>query len=102
MLLIISCKLTFLLFATKFLIGRTGRETLKKNHTVSYICKRNLTRVKIMAKGPEKKTKNKALHTKLLNRKKAKLQEEKKERATRLKALVAKMNEKKSGEGDGI
>ena len=31
-----------------------------------------------MAKGPEKNTKNKALHTKLLNRKKAKLQEEKK------------------------
>lgn len=26
-----------------------------------------------MAKGPEKNTKNKALHTKLLNRKKAKL-----------------------------
>ena len=49
-----------------------------------------------MAKGPEKNTKNKALHTKLLNRKKAKLQEEKKERALRLKALVAKMNEKKS------
>ena len=33
-----------------------------------------------MAKGPEKNTKNKALHTKLLNRKKAKLQEEKKEK----------------------
>ena len=32
-----------------------------------------------MPKGPEKNTKNKALHTKLLNRKKAKLQEEKKE-----------------------
>ena len=32
----------------------------------------------IMAKGPEKNTKNKALHTKLLNRKKTKLQEEKK------------------------
>lgn len=30
-----------------------------------------------MVKGPEKNTKNKALHTKLLNRKKAKLQEEK-------------------------
>ena len=55
-----------------------------------------------MAKGNEKNTKNKALHTKLLNRKKAKLQEEKKERAARLKALVAKMNEKKSSEGDGI
>lgn len=48
-----------------------------------------------MAKGPEKNTKNKALHTKLLNRKKTKLQEEKKAQALRLKALVAKMNEKK-------
>ena len=46
-----------------------------------------------MAKGPEKNTKNKALHTKLLNRKKAKLQEEKKEKAARLKALVTKMNQ---------
>lgn len=52
-----------------------------------------------MAKGPEKNTKNKALHTKLLNRKKAKLQEEKKEKALRLKALVAKMNEKKNTNG---
>jgi len=51
-----------------------------------------------MAKGPEKNTKNKALHTKLLNRKKTKLQEEKKEKALRLKALVTKMNEKKSGD----
>jgi hypothetical protein len=48
-----------------------------------------------MAKGPEKNTKNKALHTKLLNRKKAKIQEEKKERALRLKALVTKMNQQK-------
>ncbi|MDX6190321.1 hypothetical protein SGQ83_13250 [Flavobacterium sp. Fl-318] len=54
-----------------------------------------LLRVEIMAKGPEKNTKNKALHTKLLNRKKAKLQEEKRERALRLKELVAKMNQKK-------
>ncbi len=46
-----------------------------------------------MAKGPEKNTKNKALHTKLLNRKKAKLQEAKKEKAARLKALVTKMNQ---------
>ena len=46
-----------------------------------------------MAKGPEKNTKNKALHTKLLNRKKAKLQQEKKEKAARLKALVTKMNQ---------
>jgi hypothetical protein len=49
-----------------------------------------------MAKGPEKNTKNKALHTKLLNRKKAKLQEEKKAQALRLKALVAKMNLQKN------
>ena len=48
-----------------------------------------------MAKGPDKNTKNKALHTKLLKRKMAKLQEEKKAQALRLKALVAKMNEKK-------
>ena len=48
-----------------------------------------------MAKGPEKNTKNKALHTKLLNRKKAKLQEEKKAQALRLKVLVTKMNQKK-------
>jgi hypothetical protein len=51
-----------------------------------------------MAKGPEKNTKNKALHTKLLNRKKSKLQEEKKEKAARLKALVAKMNQRKSND----
>ena len=51
-----------------------------------------------MPKGPEKNTKNKALHTKLLNRKKVKLQEEKKEKALRLKALVTKMNQKKSGD----
>jgi hypothetical protein len=48
-----------------------------------------------MAKGPEKNTKNKALHTKLLKRKNTKLQEEKKAQALRLKALVAKMNQKK-------
>lgn len=48
-----------------------------------------------MAKGPEKNTKNKALHTKLLNRKKAKLQEEKREKALRLKALVTKINAQK-------
>jgi hypothetical protein len=51
-----------------------------------------------MAKGPEKNTKNKALHTKLLNRKKAKLQEEKKEKAIRLKALVTKINQKNSSD----
>lgn len=49
-----------------------------------------------MAKGPEKNTKNKALHTKLLNRKKAKLQEEKAAKALRLKALVTKMNQQKN------
>ncbi len=48
-----------------------------------------------MAKGPEKNTKNKALHTKLMNRKKAKLQEEKREKALRMKTLVTKMNEMK-------
>ena len=54
-----------------------------------------------MAKGPEKNTKNKALHTKLLNRKKAKLQEEKREKALRLKDLVAKMNaQKRNDESD--
>lgn len=66
-----------------------------------YICKHKL--VSIMAKGPEKNTKNKALHTKLLNRKKAKLQEDKKEKALRLKALVTKINQKKNNnESDSI
>jgi hypothetical protein len=51
-----------------------------------------------MAKGPEKNTKNKALHTKLLKRKNTKLQEEKREKALRLKALVTKMNQKKNSE----
>ncbi len=51
-----------------------------------------------MAKGPEKNTKNKALHTKLLNRKKAKLQEERKEKALRLKVLVAKINQQKNSD----
>jgi hypothetical protein len=51
-----------------------------------------------MAKGPEKNTKNKALHTKLLNRKKAKLQEEKKAKALRLKVLVAKINQKNNSD----
>ena len=51
-----------------------------------------------MAKGPEKNTKNKALHTKLLKRKNTKLQEEKKAKAMRLKALVTKINQKKSSE----
>jgi hypothetical protein len=52
----------------------------------------------IMPKGPEKNTKNKALHTKLLNRKKTKLQEDKKEKALRLKVLVAKMNQQKNND----
>jgi hypothetical protein len=56
----------------------------------------NQTTFQPMPKGPEKNTKNKALHTKLLNRKKSKLQEEKKEKAARLKALVAKMNQQKN------
>ena len=51
-----------------------------------------------MPKGPEKNTKNKALHTKLLNRKKAKLQEEKKAKAARLKVLVTKMNQQKKND----
>jgi hypothetical protein len=51
-----------------------------------------------MAKGPEKNTKNKSLHTKLLKRKNTKLQEEKKAKAIRLKALVTKINQKKSSD----
>ena len=51
-----------------------------------------------MAKGPEKNTKNKALHTKLLNRKNAKIQAEKKERKLQLKALVAKMNKQNNSD----
>lgn len=66
------------------------------------ICPKFAKTICIMAKGPEKNTKNKALHTKLLNRKKAKLQEEKRERALRLKALVAKMNEKKNNDNGVI
>jgi len=38
------------------------------------------------------------LHTKLLNRKKAKMQEEKKAKALRLKALVTKMNQQKNND----
>ena len=51
-----------------------------------------------MPKGPEKNTKNKSLHTKLLNRKKAKLLEEKREKAARLKTLVAKINQQKNSD----
>ena len=46
-----------------------------------------------MAKGPEKNTKNKALHTKLLNRKNAKVAEQKSSKALRMKRLIAKINE---------
>jgi len=38
------------------------------------------------------------LHTKLLKRKNTKLQEEKKEKASRLKVLVTKMNQQKSSD----
>ncbi|PZW40623.1 MULTISPECIES: hypothetical protein [Mesonia] len=49
-----------------------------------------------MAKsGSEKNTKNKAKHTKLMNRKKNKLRQEKADRKARLKELTAKMKEKK-------
>lgn len=41
-------------------------------------------------KGREKNTKNKAKHTKLLNRKKKKLKTEKERRAERLKVIVKK------------
>ena len=44
-------------------------------------------------KGREKNTKNKAKHTKLLNRKKKKLKAEKELRTERLKALVKKAKE---------
>jgi len=43
--------------------------------------------------GREKNTKNKAKHTKLLNRKKNKLKQEKNLRKERLKAIVNKANE---------
>ncbi len=46
-----------------------------------------------MAKtGREKNTKNKAKHTKLLNRKKNKIKQEKNLRKERLKAIVKKAN----------
>ncbi len=48
-----------------------------------------------MAKtGQEKNTKNKAKHTKLLNRKKNKIKKEKTLRKERLKAIVKKANKK--------
>ncbi len=76
--------------------GPVWRETSKNITNCIIISPKFAETNCIMAKGPEKNTKNKALHTKLLKRKKAKLQEEKKERTLRLKALVAKMNEKKN------
>ncbi|MDT0295196.1 hypothetical protein ACFQ3R_05135 [Mesonia ostreae] len=49
-----------------------------------------------MAKsGSEKNTKNKAKHTKLMNRKKNKMRDEKEARKAKLKELAKKMNEKK-------
>ncbi|WP_281922854.1 hypothetical protein [Flavobacterium collinsii] len=42
------------------------------------------------------------MHTKLLKRKKAKLQEEKKAQVLSLKALVAKMNEKKNSDEQDV
>jgi hypothetical protein len=74
------------------------RETPKLLVSVSLYLQKQVKQ-DIMAKGPEKNTKNKALHTKLLKKKKAKIQEEKQAHKARLKALVAKMNEKKNGEG---
>jgi len=46
-------------------------------------------------KGKEKNTKNKAKHTKLLNRKISKSKKEKETRKERLKAIIKKMNEQK-------
>ncbi|MEB8328979.1 hypothetical protein OO009_06395 [Flavobacteriaceae bacterium KMM 6897] len=46
-------------------------------------------------KGAEKNTKNKAMHTKLMNRKKNKLKEEKEQRAARLKEILQKSKEAK-------
>lgn len=41
-------------------------------------------------KGKEKNTKNKAQHSKLMNRKNSKLKEEKAQRAARLKEIIQK------------
>ena len=70
--------------------------TCSKRKQLCLSLQNEFQRFQIMAKGPEKNTKNKALHTKLLNRKRAKLQDEKKEKALRLKALVVKMNQNKN------
>jgi hypothetical protein len=67
--------------------------------SVTAFINKNLSLKKIaMAKsGSEKNTKNKAKHTKLMNRKKNKLRQEKVDRKARLKELTAKMKEKKQG-----
>jgi hypothetical protein len=44
-------------------------------------------------KGKEKNTKNKAKHSKLMNRKKEKLRKEKEANTAKLKAIVAKANQ---------
>lgn len=49
-------------------------------------------------KGKEKNTKNKAKHTKLMNRKLNKIREEKLQHQLRIKALVKKHNEQKKQE----
>ena len=72
--------------------------TCSKRKQLCLSLQNEFQRFQIMAKGPEKNTKNKALHTKLLNRKNAKLQQEKKEKALRLKALVTKMNQQKKSD----
>jgi hypothetical protein len=47
-------------------------------------------------KGAEKNTRNKALHSKLMGRKKNKLREEKQRRQNRLKAILEKANKDKA------
>lgn len=49
-------------------------------------------------KGKEKNTKNKAKHTKLMNRKLNKIRDEKIAHQQRIKALVKKHNEQKQSE----
>ncbi len=51
-------------------------------------------------KGHPKNTKNKALHSKLMSRKKSKQREEKVKRALRLKELTRKINEMRKGKKD--
>jgi hypothetical protein len=80
-----------------FCLKQTGKESRIFN-VAFFIFVNQLVILLVMPKGPEKNTKNKELHTKLLNRKKTKLQEEKAAKALRLKALVTKMNQKKSSD----